>query len=88
MKLNHHLQSLFIRDSALQVRLAVDTELPVRQLHPRHPSVIAWTSQRMMRISLARPDLDTSPTESLHRSETYMSLLRPLGLQSSWHQTA
>ena len=86
MKFDLKLLPLLIRDAALDVRHVRDAQLQPRQRHPRLPSVVARTAQRMVRVAARCPHLNAPPRQSLHRPQTHMRLLAAVLAQVLRHQ--
>jgi hypothetical protein len=55
MKFDFQLEGVLIRNPAIVERLGADAELSTRQLHPRIPSVVAWSSQWVVCVAVACP---------------------------------
>ena len=86
MKFDLKLLPLLVGDAALDVRHVRDAQLAPWQCHPRRPSVVAWSAQRVVRVAVARPHLYASPCQSLHRSEAHMRFLASVLPQMFRHQ--
>ena len=86
MKFDLKLLPLLIRDAALDVRHVRDAQLQPRQRHPRLPTVVARSAQRVVRVAARSPHLNAPPRQSLHRPQTHMRLLAPVLAQVLRHQ--
>ena len=86
MKFDLKLLPLLIRDAALDVTDVRDAQLQPRQRHPRLPSVVARSAQRVVRVASRSPHLNAPPRQSLHRPQTYMRLLATVLAQVLRHQ--
>jgi len=87
MKFDLKLLSLLVGDAALDVTHIRDAQLAPWQSHPRRPSVVAWSAQRVVGVAVARSHLYASPRQSLHRSEAHMRLLASVLAQMFRHQS-
>ena len=75
MEFDYQLLVLLIWYPALDIRHVRHTELPTGQLHPRVPSVVARSAQRMVGVPTTRADIDTSTRQRLHGAQAHMGLL-------------
>ena len=86
MKFDLKLLPLLIRYAALDVTDVRDAQLQSWQRHPRLPSVVTRSAQRMVRVAARSPHLYAAPRQSLHRPQTHMRLLAPVLAQVLRHQ--
>ena len=86
MKFDLKLLPLLVGDAALDVADVRDAQLQPRQRHPRLPTVVARTAQRVVRVAARSPHLNAPPRQSLHRPQTHMRLLAPVLAQVLRHQ--
>ena len=86
MKFDLKLLPLLIRDAALDVRHVRDAQPEPRQRHPRLPTVVARSAQRVVRVTARSPHLNAPPRQSLHRAQTHMRLLAAVLAQVLRHQ--
>ena len=87
MKFDLKLLPLLVGYAALNVTHVTDAELTPWQSHPRCPSVVTGSAQWVVGVTVARPHLNASPCESLHRSQAHMRLLASVLAQMFWHKS-
>ena len=57
MKFDFELQGVLIRYPAIVVRLGGDAKFAPWQLHPRVPTVVAWSPQWVIAVAMTGPYL-------------------------------
>lgn len=76
MKPYLQLERTLIRHPAIVKRLGAHAQLPALKLHPRVPTAVTRTPQRMMTVTAARPDLRPALSQRLHRTHAHVRFLR------------